>query len=96
MKPTWNKTYKHFGEVTPDTYVSHEFIYNGDKKILSTASSCGCTVSKLKNNKLTVTLNTGSLREDQEYKIKSSSVTIYYNDNTRDTLKVEAVVCRIS
>lgn len=91
---TWNKTHKHFGEVTPDTYVSYDFVYLGDKEILSTASSCGCTVSKLKNNKLTVTLNTGSLRDNQEYKKKSSNVTVLYNDTTKDILTVEAVVCR--
>ena len=53
----WNKTEHNFGKVIQQTEVFCEFLYTGDKEILTPVScGCGCSTPKVKGNKVIIGL----------------------------------------
>ena len=78
-----------------------EFKYLGDKKIKKVNKSCSCYGTKLNNGILTVHLenelvknkvNTKLYREGKRDYIRNAVVTIVYEDNTTEELKVTATI----
>lgn len=93
----WNRTTKHLGEVSENQDVSFKFEYNGEKEYLSHTASCSCISSKWIDNSISVSYNTGTVAQISKdngrfHKEVSKHVTIFFKDNTSQTLHLNCMV----
>lgn len=93
----WNRTFKHLGEVSENQDVSFKFEYNGDKKYASHKTSCSCISSEWVDNTIIASYNTGTIPQLSKdngrfYKESSKYLTIFFEDNTSQTLHLNCVI----
>ncbi len=72
---------------TSGTWV-FSFIYLGDKKITQVDKSCNCSSVAWQGNKIIVTNVIDVLPQNQEEKISNRKITVHFDDNTQNILRM--------
>ena len=93
----WNRKVKHLGEVAENTEVSFKFEYYGQKEYSHHTTSCNCISSNWIDNSIVVSYDTKTVSQISKdngrfHKESSKYVTIFFKDNTSQTLHLNCVV----
>ena len=89
----WSPKVHYFADVKSGTKVTGTFVYKGIKKIKNISTSCGCTTAVHNNEKLDFTWNV-NLAEYMVEGEMSKTISVEYEDNTKDVLTIKAHVKR--
>lgn len=85
----FDKEIVNFGEVLPGSRKVVTFKYLGKQKIKRLIKSCSCTSADLNKDIITVVVDYRDKKRD--YK-KNVSVSVIFEDDTRQTLRIQAHV----
>lgn len=85
MEKQWDKTEVNLGYVQPGRTYKVKFLKIGNKKIMKTLTSCGCTTAQISNKILEVTFKPGKANKYNKI------VTVLYADNTKEFLRIKAI-----